>query len=287
MKVNARILGIAMAAVLCTVAFRAATAADGFSSVPAISTARLLERRGEVRLIDVRSPFEFEALTIQDAINVPRAAPGFGKRLKALAEAHRPLVLFGNDTRSQEAAKAVAQAVRMGIGPVFLYREGVFGLAETHPELVVRRGGPLPNGWLVANRAWFQEHALDVSTFLKQARAEHAMVIDVRDSGQRGGVLLFNGLECTAPLLRLDRLTRCLQRAQKAGQPVYLYGETDAQTRLLRDVLEQAGLKGYRFLQGGAHAYYARLIEDNGALRARRPVERVRQVVSLETVDVP
>ena len=106
----------------------------------------------------------------------------------------------------------------------------------------------------------FTAHQLGPKEFAKRV-GPSTMVIDVRDSYQRAAVGLFPFEEKWIPLSQKGRLSDQIDRARRNGKTLLIYDEVGKQVRWLQYRLEQAGVKKYYFMKGGAKGNEVRCVD--------------------------
>lgn len=227
-----------------------------FPEIKVIETADLANKMDSYVIVDVRSPFEYSIMHIQDAINLPIASKDFvAQAKKAMNDTQKPLVFYCNGHRCAKSYEAAAQLIKASSSNVLAYDGGINDWAKANPQKTLLLDKPLDPAKLI-NDAQFKAHALPPADFIAKAKAQPgAYIVDVRDAFQVDGVTLFPGRE-TRTGLDINKLKKQIADAKAANQPIYFYDATGLQVKPLQYLLEDVGAKDYYFLQGGVAAYF-------------------------------
>ncbi len=227
-----------------------------FPEIKVIETAELTGKTGAYVVVDVRSPFEYSIMHIQDSINLPIADKKFVANAKqAAADSGKTLVFYCNGHRCAKSYEAAMALIKAGSSNVLAYDGGITDWAKINPQLTILLDKPLDPKMLIGD-AQFKAHALPPKDFVGRIQAQPgAYVVDVRDAFQVDGVSLFPGRE-TRTGLDIPKLKKQIEAAKTANQPIYFYDATGLQVKPLQYQLEDQGMKDYYFLQGGIAAYF-------------------------------
>lgn len=227
-----------------------------FHEIKVIETQALAEKKSDFLIVDVRSPFEYSIMHIQDAVNLPVADIKFVENAKQNAnDSKKTLVFYCNGHRCAKAYEAAMKTIKAGLTAVVTYDGGINDWAAAYPQQTVLLDKPLDPKMLI-NDAKFKAHTLSPSDFMSKAQAQSAAyVIDVRDSFQVQGISLFPGREIRTGL-DIAKLKKQIDVAKTANQPIFFYDATGLQVKPLQYLLEDQGVKEYYFLRGGIAAYF-------------------------------
>jgi len=238
-----------------------AYAAEGFPGRPQYPDVEIIELQDlynqfdKVAIIDVRSEYEYETLRIKNAINIPVAHTSFSKDIRNIRSVtNKPLVFYCNGHSCMKSYKAARKAKLAKVPSCYAFDAGVFDWAKTYPKDTVLLGKELRDANRLISGKKFTAHQLGPKEFAKRV-GPSTMVIDVRDSYQRAAVGLFPFEEKWIPLSQKGRLSDHIDRAKRNGKTLLIYDEVGKQVRWLQYRLEQAGVKKYYFMKGGASAY--------------------------------
>jgi rhodanese-related sulfurtransferase len=240
----------------------ASAASDGFpgrakfSSVPTIEMNELINKINDVIIVDTRSEYEFETLRIKDAINIPLGGQNFDEDvLKLRAGTDKPIVFYCNGRTCFKSYEAVAQAQYLKVESTLAFDAGVFEWAKAHPDQAILLGkSPIKVKDLISSDD-FKKHLLEPKAF-EQMVLKNSIVLDVRDRYQREAISFFPGNEHWVSLNDKKKLNRYIQKAKRNRKNLLVYDEVGKQVRWLQYELEEAGVKDYYFMKGGAKAYY-------------------------------
>ncbi|MDD3577329.1 rhodanese-like domain-containing protein [Halothiobacillus sp.] len=225
--------------------------------VKPISTADLLAHFKNYTIIDARSEYEYQTLHIEGAESVPLSSPGFDQSVKALAEkTKKPLVFYCNGTTCEKSYKAAVRAMQSGVKQVLVYDAGIFHWAEANPGKTDLLGKKMQSASQLISKADFAAHLLSPRDFYERVMGDpNAIVLDIRDAGQRAGVSLFQMRDVHVPLDNA-RLTDWVDRAKRENRAMFFIDATGHQVQWLQYYLKEQGLHDYWFMKGGAKAFY-------------------------------
>ncbi|MEJ2059270.1 MAG: rhodanese-like domain-containing protein [Gammaproteobacteria bacterium] len=208
-------------------------------------------------IVDVRSDYEYNTLHIKGAKNIPLTSKDFEQQIIALrkAEPDTPIVFYCNGHTCMKSYKGTKRARLAGVDNVFAFDAGIFDWAHAHPDLSVLLGkSPLDPDKLISKKQ-LAAHELDPEEFAKRAHTGNAIVLDIRDRYQREGLEFFPAIQHNVPLDN-DQLKQYVEQAKRGNKTLLVYDATGHQVRWLQYFLQEEGLTGYYFMQGGAKAYY-------------------------------
>lgn len=232
-----------------------------YPTVKWIALDDLHTRRGDVEVVDVRSRYEFETLHITGALNLPIGEPGFGEQVRTLrAGSGKPIVFYCNGRTCMKSYQAVLAAEKEGVQDVFAYDAGVFDWVKRYPDQSEMLGqSPVDPTRLIGKEA-FAAHTLSPEAF-EQRISAGTLVLDVRDRYQQEGTSLFPAVQVSVPLDN-KALKRYVDQAKREGRTLLIYDAAGHQVRWLQYYLEAEQVPAYFFMEGGAKAYYDRMIAD-------------------------
>ena len=229
-----------------------------YRNVTTITTFELYKIKKEVTIIDARSDYEYETLSIKGAINIPLSSLDFSKRIKALYKKEKkPLVFYCNGHSCMKSYKAVIKTNRLAkIKDTYAYDSGIFEWAKTYPQHSVLLGkSPINPGDLIPKNE-FTNHLLRPDIFAKQAD-RNCLVLDVRDPTQRLDKL-FPGNQHSVSLNKSEqnKLNSYIKLSKKQNKPLCIYDAVGKQVRWLQYYLKSKNISNYYFMKGGAKAFY-------------------------------
>lgn len=208
-----------------------------------------------VRIVDVRTRFEYDTLHIKGAVHVPlhsEKLPAAARDLRAASTA--PIVFYCNGTTCKKSYEAARLAMKAGVSNVHVYDAGVDVWSTRYPELTVLMGKDLAQAGNLISERDHKARMLSASEFDDQVN-NGAVVLDIRDTRQRD-VMLFPLREVRAPLDYMERISAAVDEARKSRKPLLVYDKVGKQVRWFQYYLEQQGVKDYYFLAGGSEGYH-------------------------------
>ncbi len=236
---------------------------DRFTKVPVIETAELVDKikAGKVVVIDVRSELEYQTLRIKGAINLPLGSKRFGQLIKALSiKSRRSLVFYCNGHLCYKSYKAATRAKAAGVQDLYAYDSGVFDWVRANPDRAELLGKSPVDLDALITKSEFKARCLQPKEFSESITRE-TRVLDVRDPTQSQGLSLYPGRQRNVPMAKQDKLMKTIARAVSKGKGLLIYDNVGKQVRWLQYMLEDLGIEDYRFMCGGAEAYYKYLGE--------------------------
>jgi len=230
-----------------------------FPDVPVMEMKDLQAKFKDVVIVDTRSAYEFETLRIKGAQHISVAGSDFERKVASLRKSTtKPIVFYCNGRTCYKSYKAVTKAQKKKIGNVFAYDAGMFEWAKANPaRSVLRNVSPIKSEDIIS-KDLYKTRLLDVASFTKKVHESNksTLVLDIRDMYQRAGMSFFPGKERWASLDHEKRLQRYLKRAQKQKKTILVYDQVGKQAYWFQYALEEAGIKNYYFMKGGAQSYY-------------------------------
>jgi len=234
---------------------------------PAIATYEkkdLFNNFKDVIIVDTRSPYEYQTLRINGAVNIPVSSKTFKKEVKLLRnKSLKPIVFYCNGRSCFKSYKAVKKAKRAGIKNTFAYDAGMFEWAKTFPQYSTLLGQSPVNPADIISGTKYKKHLISPKTFGQYAFNEknNGLVLDIRDSQQRAaGIGLFLGKERWASIENPDKIKTYIEKAKAQKQPIYIYDEVGKQVRWLQYALEEQNVKNYFFMDKGAKGYIEKMV---------------------------
>jgi len=231
-----------------------------------IELADLARQYEEAIIVDVRSSYEYDTLHIKKAINIPVGSKDYVQRMQKLREDNpeSPIVTYCNGKTCMKSYKAARKAQQREVTNVISFDAGIMDWAQNQPERSVLLGeSPLDPAKLIP-KSVFKQRLLDPQEFVKRANlgTDKRIIVDARDPLQRAGYALFMGKERRASLSDEQKMRELIAEAARNGHTMYVYDEAGKQVRWLMYRMQQAGVKDYYFMKGGAKGFYKELRED-------------------------
>ncbi len=236
-----------------------------FPEVPVMKMTSLQARFNDVVIVDTRSSYEYETLRIKGALHIPVSADDFTTKVKKLRKNTKaPIVFYCNGRTCYKSYKAVTKAQKAKVDNIYAYDAGMFEWAKANPNKSVLRNISPINPDEIISKEVYKKRLLDADSFVTKIykSKQPLQVLDIRDMYQRAGVSIFPGKERWASLDQKKRLQRYLDRAVKKNKIVLVYDQVGKQAYWFQYALEEAGIKDYYFMDGGARSYY-KMIEKN------------------------
>lgn len=231
---------------------------DIYRNVSTISTFELFKKKNKFTIIDTRSDYEHETLSIKGAVNIPLTSINFSERIKALYKKEgKTLVFYCNGHSCMKSYKAVIKTKRLAkIKDSFAYDAGIFDWARTYPQHSVLLGKSPINPVDLIPKNEFTNHLLKPEAFAKKAD-KNCLVLDVRDPMQRHDKL-FPGNQYSVSLNKSEhkKLNKYIDQSKKQNKSLCIYDAVGKQVRWLQYYLKSKNITDYYFMEGGAKAYY-------------------------------
>ena len=231
---------------------------DIYRNVSTISTADLYKKKNELTIVDTRSDYEYETLSIKGAVNIPLSSLNFSEQIKQLHKKEgKTLVFYCNGHSCMKSYKAVIKTKRLAkIKDSYAYDSGVFDWARSYPDHSVLLGKSPINPADLIPKNEFANHLLKPQAFAKKAD-NNCLVLDVRDPSQRHDKL-FPGNQHSVSLNKSEqgKLNKYISQSKKQNQSLCIYDAVGKQVRWLQYYLKAKNISNYYFMEGGARAYY-------------------------------
>lgn len=224
---------------------------EAYPEVPFISMEDLAAEYENVIIVDVRSNFEYDVVSIAKAVHVPIALESFLVELENLRakDSFKKNVFYCNGTTCPKSYDAVKRAQENGFKQCYVYDTGIFEWIKAYPERGILMGEtPVPVEKIISEESFRAKIIDDFDVFLLKAQEENSMVIDIRDPIQRDVIP-------DIPLLRnipLDRLLPLLKAGEFKDKLLLMHDNVGKQVRWLQYYLEYYGYEHYFFLGKGA-----------------------------------
>ena len=227
-----------------------------FPETTPISLEKLKATKDEVFIIDVRSAYEFGTLHIKDAQNIALNSSTFISTLEGIRKnSNKPIVFYCNGKTCKKSYKAALKAIKSKISSVFVFDAGVFDWARAYPEESILLGKLLEDKDRLISSADLKEHMLDHKTFVRQAKSDDVIILDIRDPVQRDGLQIFAHRENVVPLDNA-KLQKYVDQAKAENKTLMIYDAVGKQVRWLQYYLEDQRTSDYYFMKGGAEAHF-------------------------------
>lgn len=212
-------------------------------------------------VVDVRSEYEFDTLSIKGAYNIPLHSASFVSKMQDLRNEFpaKKIVVYCNGKTCMKSYKAASKCKSRGIDGVVAFDAGIMDWAKSYPSLSVLLGeSPIDPDKLITKET-FKKHLVSPEIFSEQAQAPNVIVLDVRDRYQRQGLGLFVGKEVQASLDNFNDIKKFIDEAKATNKTLLIYDEAGKQVRWLMYRIERAGLTNYQFMDGGTRKYFSML----------------------------
>ena len=226
-----------------------------YPMVNVYDTQKLNQSYHEVIIVDVRSPFEFDTLHINKAVNIPLNSRQFGKLIKALHEDGKPIVFYCNGHRCFHSYKAVIKSRKVGINNVFSYDSGIFDWSKAYPEKATLLGITPVNAGQIISKEGLQEHLLAPAEFALKINTK-SVILDIREPVQRGLLELYPYRQVNISLSEKAKLVKFLEKYKASDNTLFIYDEGGTQVRWLQYYLINIGVTNYFFMEGGVKKFF-------------------------------
>ncbi len=211
----------------------------------------------DVVIIDTRSQYEYNVLHINTAINIPLNGKNFTGELLALQTGSKPIIFYCNGHTCFKSYKAVLQAKKAGLGNIFAYDAGVFDWANAYPEKTTMLNVTPMNPLNIISKKTLKKHLLSPKEFEEKITPD-SIVLDIRDTAQRGLLSLFPYRQKNISLQQSSKLSALFDKALKDNLPLFIYDAAGKQVRWLQYYIEAKGIKEYYFMEGGFKNYFTK-----------------------------
>ncbi len=222
-----------------------------------LTTDQLHQRFADVVLVDVRSPFEYDTLHINTAVNIPLHAKDFIARLEALERGGKPLVFYCNGHKCYHSYRAFVKAKKAGLSNMYAYDSGVFDWTRAHPDMASLMGKTPVDLNRLIGKDKLKQHLLQPDQFMSKVSGG-SIILDIREPAQRGLLELFPYRQRNISLSERDKLLKFISGRARTGdgRTLLVYDEGGTQVRWLQYHLEAQGVKRYYFMSGGITQYF-------------------------------
>ena len=229
---------------------------DIYPKIKVYSTSKLFKSFDDVTIIDVRSQYEYNVLHINTAINLPINSKQFLPEIEALSAKNKPIVFYCNGHTCFKSYKAVLKAKLTGTNNFSSYDAGVFDWANAHPnKTTMLNVTPMDPANIIPKKD-FKKHLLSPKEF-QQKITNDSIILDIRDTNQRGLLSLFPYRQKDISLQQRKKLSKLFDKALKNKSTLFIYDAAGKQVRWLQYYLEAKGIKNYYFLKGGFKKFFA------------------------------
>jgi len=228
-----------------------------FSDIAPIEINDFKSRINEFLAIDVRSPFEYEVMHIDSAINIPISSKTFVKMvLGAQAESGKPVAFYCYGHHCEKSYFAAKKIKAAGVKFDFVvFDGGITDWSKKYPEKTVSFGKPTDLSRMISDSD-FNKRLLDPLDFIKQVQNNDSIgVIDIRYSEQIGEISIFPGRDYRTRF-DIKKLKSTIEAIKEQGMPVYIYDDAGYQVRYVQYLLEEMGVKDYMFMKDGVSGYF-------------------------------
>jgi rhodanese-related sulfurtransferase len=227
-----------------------------FPETTPISLEDLKVKKDQALIVDVRSQYEFDTLHIKGARHVPLGIDEFMSAVLFKRDhAEQPIVFYCNGKTCKKSYKAALTAAKEKVKNVYVFDAGIFEWAKAFPAESILLGKPMESVSKLIPTSKLKAHMLDHKTFMKSAREDNAIILDIRDPVQREGLQIFAHRENTVPLDN-KKMQKYVDLAKSKGKTLMVYDAVGKQVRWLQYYLEDQGVENYYFMKGGADTYF-------------------------------
>ena len=210
---------------------------------------------GDYIFVDVRSPTEFNAIQIKNAVNLPYCNAKFSENLLQLSGENpdKKIVVYCNGTTCIKSYKAAEDALYAGIQNVYAFDAGIKTWATSYPGETILNGKKMAGTkkLLVMDKE-FKTACLDYESFKSKSANNNAVIIDARDPMQRKHLL--PGME-KALQIPLDKFVKnIVNKGNMKNKDLFIFDQVGKQVNWLMYYLVDNGYSNFYFLDGGATA---------------------------------
>ena len=210
---------------------------------------------GDYIFVDVRSPTEFNAIQIDNAVNLPYSNAKFSENLLQLSNKNpnKKITVYGNGITCIKSYKAAEDALYTGMQNVYAFDAGIKAWATSYPEDTILNGKKMTNTekLFVMDKA-FNTACLNYESFKNKSTNENAVIIDARDPIQRKHPL--PGME-KALQIPLDKFVKnIINKGNMKNKDLFIFDQVGKQVNWLMYYLVDNGYSNFYFLDGGATA---------------------------------
>jgi len=212
-------------------------------------------------VVDVRSAYEYETLRVKGALNISISSKTYVDKMRKLRADNptKKIFVYCNGKTCMKSYKAVMKCRRNGIKDIISFDAGIMDWAKAYPKNAVLLGkSPVDTNKIISKKR-FKSKLVTPDVFESLVSDKTAIVIDLRDRFQREATGIFSGLEERVYLDDKKSLEMYVKKANKEGKTLLIYDAAGKQVRWLMYYLEDKNTKSYKFMKGGAHAYFKAL----------------------------
>lgn len=238
-----------------------------YPQIPVIELEHLYASRDNVIIIDARSPYEYKTLRIKNALSVPLilSSKNFKNNMLRIRENNplKKLVFYCNGYSCMKSYKAARRSINyLGLKGVYAYDAGIFDWAKKYPNESLLLGEVLSDPAKLISKDNFKSHLLSAEKFITSATTDIA-ILDIRDRIERDGFYIFSGEEHSISLHPKERkkLNAFLKKIKQSNKTLYVYDMVGKQVRWFQYYLESKNIKHYKFMKGGADAFFSISLE--------------------------
>lgn len=222
-----------------------------YPKVKVYSTEQLDQSFNNVIIVDARSKYEFSVLHINNAINIPLHSKSFEKTLSEINTQGKDIIFYCNGHTCYKSYKAALKAKKAGFSNVFSYDAGIFDWANAHPDKATMLSITPMNPDNIISKSTLKAHSLSPKDFTNKL-TDNSIILDIRDSAQRGLMSLFPYRQKNISLKQNKKLSQLFDKVVKNNLPLFIYDAAGKQVRWLQYYIEAKGVKNYYFMKGGS-----------------------------------
>lgn len=233
-----------------------------YPNIPYIELDDLYNQRENAVIVDSRSPYEYETLSIKGAVSVPLSltTKKYEDQMRALREMHpnKKIVFYCNGHKCMKSYKAASRAISyVRLKNVYAFDAGIFDWSSKYPMEAMLLGKELEDPQKLISKDKFKERLMDAEKFIKTAD-DSVAILDIRDRIDRDGFYLFSRDETSISLTAKDKIlmNQFLDKVKKSNKTLYVYDLVGRQVRWFQYLIESKGIKKYYFMKGGADAFF-------------------------------
>jgi rhodanese-related sulfurtransferase len=229
-----------------------------FPSVQTISLRELWNLFHEVRVVDVRTRFEFDVVHIRDSLHRPLSGDQTRDAGDGLADLARgtTLVFTGNDPHDTRPFTAALEALGQGI-PVRVNRQGVLAWTDAFPSRSVLMGSCPADPEAVLPNAVHRRRLIGPGEFPGATGLPNTLCIDIRSAYDRAPLPGRIPVR-TIPMEAFLEAVGCRVWSEKT---LILLDRDSSRLPWLHRFLQAAGYDDLLFLEGGTQALGAAMPE--------------------------
>ncbi len=206
----------------------------------------------DVMLLDIRSRFEFDVLSIKTSINLPIEKASSLERIKRFVQ-YQPdikIIVIDNNDETSRPFEAARLLQRYGLHNVRVYDEGVFSWLWYYPERTRLMGESPAKINTVIPISKTVSHSVNYNQFSNLSKKPDALVIDTRDIYQQN--IGFVDLEYIN--IPFESLLHAISNRIWAEKQLLFFDATSQRYQMLQLFLQASGYYDYYFLEGGVES---------------------------------